>query len=52
MVAERVGDTCIAGEQNRGKAYGEDREIKGKGITAADEGGLQRQLLFSQLLLS
>lgn len=43
--------TCIAGEQNRGKAYGEDREIKGKGIIAADEGCLQRQLLISQLLL-
>lgn len=38
--------TCIAGGQNRGKAYGEDREIKGKRILAAGKGDLQRQLLF------
>lgn len=42
--------TCIAGEQSRGKAYGEDRAIKGKRNLAEGEGDLQRQLLFFLIL--
>lgn len=41
--------TCIAGGQNRGKAYGEDWEIKGKGIIATGKGNFQRQLFFLTL---
>lgn len=39
-VEEKPEGTCIAGEWNGAKAYGEERGDEGKDITAAGEGGL------------
>ena len=44
---EKPEGSCIAGEWNGAKAYGEGRGDEGNDITAAGEGGLQGQLHFS-----